>query len=109
MLLVLAGAVAVVSVGFDRLGLPSPPLFAGLTVGLAYALLSRRELRAPALAVTAAQAVIGVVAGILVQPATLSTLAGYWLPVTLITLATLLLTIVAGLLLAWATGIDRTT
>lgn len=109
MLLVLSGVIAAVSVGYDRVGLPSPSLFAGLTVGLAYALLSRRGLKPPALAVTAAQAVIGVVAGILVQPDTLSILAGYWLPVTLITLATLLLTILAGFLLAWATGVDRTT
>nr|MDP9459061.1 AbrB family transcriptional regulator [Actinomycetota bacterium] len=109
LLLLLAVAVAVAAVGFDRLGLPSPPLFAGLTVGLAYALLWGRELAPPSLWMTAAQAVLGVLMGILVQPDTLTTLAGYWLPIILITLATLVLTILAGFLLAWATGVDRTT
>ncbi len=108
-LLLLSVAIAAAAVGFDRLDLPSPPLFAGLAVGLAYALLWRRELSPPPLWVTAAQAVIGVVMGVLVQPDTLTTLAGYWLPATAITLATLLLTVVAGFLLAWATGVDRTT
>lgn len=109
LLLLLAAAVTAAALGYDRLDLPSPSLFAGLTVGLAYALLSGRQLGTPPLAVTAAQAVIGVVMGVLVQPDTLTTLAGYWLPVTLITLATLMLTILAGVLLAWATGVDRTT
>lgn len=109
-LLLLATAIAAATVGLDRLGLPSPPLFAGLAVGLAYALLwGGDELEPPSLLVTAAQAVIGVVAGVLVQPGTLTTLAAYWLPVTTITLATLMLTVLAGFLLAWATGIDRTT
>jgi membrane AbrB-like protein len=47
--------------------------------------------------------------GVLVQPETLGTLAGFWLPITLITLATLLLTVLAGLLLARFTSVDRTT
>ncbi len=109
LLLALGLAVVAATLGFDVLGLPSPPLFAGLSVGLGYALVLGRDLRPPALLVTTSQAVIGVVTGVLVQPDTLTTLADYWLPVTLITLATLLLTVLAGFLLAWATGVDRTT
>lgn len=108
-LLLLSLAVVAATAGFDRIGLPSPPLFAGLAVGLAYALLLGRDLQPPALVVTGAQAVIGVVTGVLVQPDTLATLTDYWLPVTLITLATLLLTVLAGVVLAWVTGVDRTT
>jgi membrane AbrB-like protein len=107
--LLVAVLVAGVTVGLDRLGLPAPALFAGLTVGLAHAVLRRHELRTPAAFATAAQAVIGVVMGVLVQPATLSTVAGYWLPITVITVATLLLTVLAGLLLARFTRLDRTT
>lgn len=107
--MLLAGLVAVTTVGLDAAGLPSPDLFAGLVVGLAYALLARDELRLPGWTGTAAQGVIGVVMGTLVQPDTLRPLAGYWLPVTLITLATLLLTVLAGLLLARFTTLGRTT
>lgn len=108
-LLLLAAAIAAATVALDRLALPSPDLFAGLLVGLAYAFLARDELQTPAWLGTAAQAVIGVVMGVLVQPETLTTLAGYWLPVTVITLATLLLTVLAGLLLARFAPVDRTT
>ncbi|WNV74158.1 AbrB family transcriptional regulator [Geodermatophilus sp. DSM 44513] len=108
-LLALAALVAAAAVGLDRLALPAPALFAGLLVGLARALLVRGELTTPAWTATAAQGVIGVVMGVLVQPDTLTTLAGYWLPVTLITVATLLLTLLAGLLLARFTEVDRTT
>lgn len=108
-LVLLAGVVAGVAVALERAGLPSPHLFAGLLVGLAHALLARDELRTPAWLGTAAQAVIGVVMGVLVQPDTLATLGGYWLPITLITLATLLLTVLAGLLLARFAPVDRTT
>jgi uncharacterized protein len=108
-LVLLALVVAAAAVGLERTGLPSPDLFAGLLVGLGYALLVRHELRPPGWLGTAAQAVVGVVMGVLVQPETLATLAGYWLPITLITLATLLLTVLAGLLLARFTPVDRTT
>jgi uncharacterized protein len=108
-LLLVAVVVAAAALTLDRLGLPSPDLFAGLLVGLAYAFLVTDELRTPAWLGTAAQAVIGVVMGVLVQPTTLGTLAGYWLPITLITLGTLLLTVLAGLLLARFAPVDRTT
>ncbi|TFV64736.1 AbrB family transcriptional regulator [Geodermatophilus sp. DF01-2] len=104
-----AAATSVLAVGLDRLGFPAPPLFAGLAVGLAHALTSRHELQVPALAATAGQAVVGVLMGVLIQPSTLTTLAGYWLPITAITLATLLLTVLAGLALARFTPLDRTT
>ncbi|TQN38025.1 hypothetical protein FHU33_4705 [Blastococcus colisei] len=108
-LLLLAVVVAGVAALLELAGLPSPHLFAGLLVGLAYAFVAKDELRTPGWLGTSAQAVIGVVMGVLVQPDTLGTLAGYWLPITLITLATLLLTVLAGLLLARFTSVDRTT
>ncbi|WP_324275542.1 AbrB family transcriptional regulator [Blastococcus brunescens] len=108
-LLLVAVAVAGVALALEQVGLPSPHLFAGLLVGLAYAFLVKDELRTPTWLSTAAQAVIGVVMGVLVQPDTLATVAGYWLPITLITLATLLLTVLAGVLLARFAPVDRTT
>ena len=108
-LLLIAALVAATAVGLDLLGLPSAHLFAGLVVGLGYAFIAQDELRTPGWLGTSAQAVIGVVMGVLVQPDTLGTLAGYWLPITLITLTTLLLTVLAGLLLARFTSVDRTT
>jgi len=108
-LLLLAAATAALALGMDQLGLPSPALFAGLVVCLAHALTSHQELQLPALVTTAGQAVIGVLMGVLVQPSTLTTLADSWLPITGITVATLLLTVVAGLLLARFTPLDRTT
>ena len=108
-LLLIAALVAVTAVGLNLLGLPSPDLFAGLLVGLGHAFTARDELRTPGWLGTSAQAVIGVVMGVLVQSDTLGTLAGYWLPITLITMATLLLTVLAGLLLARFTSVDRTT
>lgn len=108
LLLVVAGIV-VATFGIDRLGLPAPSLFGGLAVGLGYALLARDELHLPLAMPPAAQAVIGVVMGVHVQPETLRGLAGAWLPITVVTLATLLLTVLCGLLLARFTAVDRTT
>ncbi len=105
----LAAAVLAVAVALDRAGLPAPALFAGLTVGLAHALLSGRALRLPESGVTAAHGVIGVTVGVTVQPTTLSAVAGHWLPVTLVTIATLALSIGAGPLLARWTPIDAPT
>jgi membrane AbrB-like protein len=104
-------AVATVAGGWagDRVGLPSSYLFAALVAGLALALspLSAPELPAPWF--VAAQAVLGVVLGTYLKSSTLSSLGEDWLPVLLVSLATLGLTTVAGLALGRMARLDRAT
>jgi hypothetical protein len=78
---------------------PLPRLFAGLLVATGLALAGRAPTRVPAQASTAAQAVIGVVIGVLAQPATLGAVAQGWLPVLLVTVGTLAVSMGAGLLM----------
>ena len=99
-----AGAVV-----FTVLGLPSPALFGGLLAGLVRALAFRRRIAVPVHAMTAAQAVVGVSMGSLVDLATLRTVAANWLPVLLVTLGTLLLSLLAGLVLRLQPGINPVT
>jgi len=94
---------------FAALGLPSPALFGGLLAGLVRALAFRRRVAVPTAAMTAAQAVVGVSLGALVDPATLRTVAANWLPVLLVTLGTLLLSLLAGLTLRLQRGISPVT
>jgi membrane AbrB-like protein len=105
---VVAGAVAV-SLLFDVLGLPSPALFGGLVAGLTRGLAVRTRLGVPARASTAAQAVIGVAIGALVDLETLRAVGAEWLPVLLVTVATLALSLAAGLLLRLQPGISPVT
>lgn len=104
---VAAGAVAAVLLGF--LGLPSPTLFGGLLAGLVRALAFRRRITVPAPPVAAAQAVVGVSMGSLVDLETLRAVAGNWLPVLLVTVGTLLLSLLAGLVLRLQPGISPVT
>jgi uncharacterized protein len=105
---VLASAVAV-SALFAALGLPSPTLFGGLVAGLVRALAVPRRAELPRGAMTAAQAAVGVAMGSLIDLATLTTVAAHWLPVLLVTVGTLLLSLVAGLLLRLQRGITPVT
>jgi membrane AbrB-like protein len=105
---VVAGAV-VLSFLFSLTGLPSPALFGGLAAGLVRALAFRRQVTLPGVATTAGQAVIGVAMGALVDLETLRTVAANWLPVTLVTVATLALSLVAGLVLRLQRGISPVT
>jgi hypothetical protein len=106
--LVLAGAVGA-AVLLDLAGLPSPALFGGLLAGLVRGLAGSSPLDVPRPGQAAAQAVIGVSIGALVDPATLAALGEDWVPVLLVTLATLLLTVTAGLLLRLQPGISPVT
>lgn len=99
----------VVSLLLDLLGLPSPALFGGLVAGLGRALLLPAPPAVPGRATTAAQAVIGVAMGALVELETLRALAADWLPVVLVTLATLALSLLAGLVLRLQRGISPVT
>ena len=73
------------------------------------ALLGRTRLALPGRAGTAAQAVIGVSIGALVQTDTLRTIGENWLPVLVVTVATLLVSLVAGQLMRLQRGISPVT
>jgi uncharacterized protein len=94
---------------FTALAVPSAPLFGGLVAGLGRALLGRARLRLPRAAGTGAQAVIGISIGALVQTDTLRTVAQHWLSVLLVTVATLLVSLVAGQLMRLQRGVSPVT
>ncbi|WP_252442944.1 AbrB family transcriptional regulator [Pseudonocardia humida] len=100
---------APLTAGMAALDVPSPALFAGLIAATALALLGAAPRSVPRPATTAAQAVIGVVIGVLAQPGTLAALAPQWLPVLLVTLATLAVSMAAGLLLGLRRGVSALT
>jgi hypothetical protein len=106
LLLLTAAASGAVAVG----GIPGPALFAGLVVGVGWALFGRGpKLDVPAPAFTAAQAVIGVQIGLYLQLDTLRAISGDWLPVAAVSLLTLVATLLAGLGLARVTKLDAPT
>jgi membrane AbrB-like protein len=106
--LVLAAALAA-TLAFDALDLPSPSLFGGLVAGLVRGLAGRRRTAVPKLGMTAAQALIGVSIGALVDLETLAAIGRDWLPVLLVTVGTLALTLLAGLLMRLQPGITPVT
>ncbi len=90
--------------------MPSPTLFAALVIGLAAALaLPRANLAMPAPAFIAAQALVGVTIGAYLKSDALKALAGDWLPVLIVSAATLGLSIGSGWALARWTELDRPT
>jgi uncharacterized protein len=105
----LVGLTAVVTAAMAALAVPSPALFAGLLVATALALAGRLPARIPRTATTAAQAVIGVVIGLLARTDTLAGIAADWVPVLLVTVGTLALSMVAGLLLGLWPGVTPLT
>jgi membrane AbrB-like protein len=91
----------------DRAGVPSAYLFAAILVGIAIALTKGLEL--PPYFFPAGQAVAGVVVGTYLHTSTLTGLGTRWVPVALVSAATLAITIAAGVLLARIARIDRAT
>lgn len=91
------------------LKLPSPALFAGLVAATVLALTGQAPAVVPRHATTLAQAVIGVVIGVLAQPSALTGLAADWLPVLLITIGTLAVSMAAGVLLGLHRGVTPLT
>ncbi len=92
-----AAGVGVVLLG---LGVPSAMLLGGLAAGLTRSLVGTTYPRLPRGAMVAAQALLGVSIGLLVTTPALRTLLVHWLPVSLVTVATLALSVGAGRLLA---------
>jgi membrane AbrB-like protein len=108
--IVLGAATAATSALLNAAGLPSPTLFAALLVGLAAALIRPQAgLRLPRLSFIAAQAVCGVTLGAYLQSEALEAIAGSWLPVALVSAATLGLSLSAGWVLARTTELDPPT
>ena len=106
--LVVAAALAV-TLALDVLDLPSPSLFGGLVAGLVRGLAGRRRLAVPRPATAVAQGLIGVSIGALVDLDTLQAIARDWLPVLLVTVGTLLLSVLAGLLMRLQPGVSPVT
>jgi len=95
--------------GLKEAGLPSSYLFAALLVGLAVALLLPGRATVPAPAFVAGQALTGVALGAFVRSSALRALAHSWLPVTLVSAATLGVCVVAGMVLTRFTALDAPT
>jgi membrane AbrB-like protein len=88
------------TVSLDRIGVPSAALFAALVVGLTLALSSLAPKGVPRLAGMAAQGVLGVYIGTMVHQDALGALGADWPVVAAVAIATLLLSIACGALLA---------
>jgi membrane AbrB-like protein len=105
----LAAATAAASWALDAAGLPSASLFAALLCGIAAALLAPDRLAVPPAAFSASLAVAGVVLGTLLDSSSLDAIADAWLPLALVTAATLAISLAAGGALARATPLDLPT
>ncbi len=105
----LAALTLAVSLAFDAVSLPSPFLFGALLVGLGVALARPGSLDIPIPLFGAAQAAVGVALGTYLQSSSLSALGDDWLPVTLVSAATLGVSLAAGVVTAKVTEVDRTT
>ena len=107
--LALAATTVVVAIALDRIGLSSPSLFAALLVGLAAALLPARMPQVASSVFRVAQAVTGVSLGVYVQSSSLGAVAHAWLPVAIVSAATLALSLLCGQLLVRTAGLDPPT
>jgi membrane AbrB-like protein len=105
----LGAATAVLGWALDRIGLPSSYLFAALLLGLAVALSRPDALHVAPSAFAVAQAVTGVTIGTYLQSSSLRAIGDSWVAVSLVSAATLGVSIGAGLLLARLTRVDATT
>jgi membrane AbrB-like protein len=105
----LAAGVLAGGVLLGAIGLPSAYLFAALLIGLSLALLLPGRLVVDPLVFRGAQAVAGVSFGAYLEADTLRALAGSWLPVALVSLATIALSLAGGAVLARTTSLDRPT
>ncbi|HWK28665.1 MAG TPA: AbrB family transcriptional regulator [Solirubrobacter sp.] len=108
--ILLGAATAAAALALSAAGFPSPTLFAALLAGLAFALTRPHAgVQIPHGAFVAAQAVCGVTLGAYLQRDALRALGDAWLPVTLVSAATLALSLGAGRVLARFTTLDGPT
>jgi membrane AbrB-like protein len=105
----LAVIVAAGGAGLGRAGLPSSYLFVALLAGLVVALRRPAAFVVTPVTFRAAQAIAGVTLGAYLQTSALRELTHAWLPVTLVSGATLGLSLGAGRLLARTTPLDEPT
>jgi membrane AbrB-like protein len=105
---IIASSVAV-SFLFALLNVPSPALFGGLLSGVIFALTTNWRTVLPGPVNSGAQAVIGVVLGVLLELSILQSLGGDWLPVAAVIVGTLVLSVLAGLLMGRLTSVSPIT
>src|SRR4051795_9756415 len=106
----LGAATAILALALSAVGFPSPTLFAALLVGLAFALVRPQAgLAPPSWSFLSAQAVVGVTLGAYMQSEALTAAAHDWLPVALVSAATLGISLGAGRVLARSTALDMPT
>jgi uncharacterized protein len=105
----LAAATAATGWALGAAGLPSSYLFGALLCGVAAALLAPDRMAIPSWAFSASLAVAGVVLGTLLDSSSLDAIADSWLPLALVTAATLAISLAAGAALARTTPLDLPT
>jgi uncharacterized protein len=105
----LAALTVAATVVFAAFAVPSAALFAGLVVATVVALAGLGPAAVPRWATGSAQAVIGVVIGLLARPETLAAVAAEWLPILLISVGTLLVSMAAGLVMGVQRGVSPLT
>jgi membrane AbrB-like protein len=105
----IAGGVLAGGLALEAAGLPSAYLFAALLIGLGLALARPESVAVEPLVFRGAQAVAGVSLGAYLEPDALGALGDAWLPVALVSLATLGLSLAGGAILARTTPLDRPT
>ena len=105
----LGAATALLAVVAGTAGVPSAALFAALLTGVAWALALSGDMAPPRRAVVPAQAVIGAALGAYFELEPLAELGGRWVPVAAVVVGTLGVSLLAGLAVAAATGLDRPT
>jgi uncharacterized protein len=102
---IVAAATGAASLVATAAGLPAPTVFAGLAVGMPFALSTGTRLASPRALIVAAQATIGVTLGAQLKPATLESVAGKWPLVGLVVVGTLLASLAAAHLVTTPGGI----
>src|SRR3954469_20027068 len=105
----LAAATGAAGWALGAVGLPSSFLFGALLIGLVVAIVRPERLEVPDGAVAAAQAVTGVTLGAYLQSSALQAVGRSWLPVLLVSAATLLISLGAGVALSRFTATDTRT
>ena len=100
---------AVASAGLALSRVPSPVLFGAVLGGMAHSLTSTSQLAVPPWAFRVAQGLVGITVGALVDLDTLRRMASSSVSILLVVLATMALSIAAGLMLATRKDVSRTT